>query len=516
MALLIVFVVVLASVMVYVEGLRSQSIATALTQTGYSYPLGCLRGNGNPRNVVLLIGDGMGYSHIYATQLVYRYLNMSILFNTTGIAINYAKDNIVPDSAGAGTAIATGFITLNRMISMVEIEGREVPVMSILELAKRLGMSTGLVTTTRVTHATPAVFASHVPHRDMEDKIAVQIIENEVDVILGGGARFFTKDLLNQAKQKGYTVVFNRSMLLEVDPKLTKKLLGLFADSHIPYVLDRGVGTPGLLEMTMKAISILERNPCGFFLMIEGGRIDHAAHSNDIASVVAETKEFDDVVGYVMLYARNRGDTLVIVTADHETGGLTIGLSTEIPTNISLVRTVKVSAEKIAGEIRRVNTTDQVKEVIYKYTNVIISDEEARSILALRSASEIGKIVSKHFSVLWASTSHTASPVPVFAYGPGSKLFSGMYNHQTYIPKAITRLLLLGVDTHTVHIGTRPPIRGDINSNGISDIGDIIIAIMYFLGKEADDSSKVIDLNFNGVIDIEDIYILYKELYLGK
>ncbi|MEM2452928.1 MAG: alkaline phosphatase, partial [Ignisphaera sp.] len=171
---------------------------------------------------------------------------------------------------------------------------------------------------------------------------------------------------VSEARRRGYTVVFNRSSPLRVDSAKTRRLLGLFADSHIPYVLDRDSETPSLVEMTAKAIEILDKNPCGFFLMIEGGRIDHAAHANDIASVIAETKEFDDVVGFVTLYARSRGDTLVIVTSDHETGGLTIGLGVEIPTNIRYVLSVKASVEKIANEVRG-RSAQEVKTIIYRY-----------------------------------------------------------------------------------------------------------------------------------------------------
>ncbi|MEM1541426.1 MAG: alkaline phosphatase [Ignisphaera sp.] len=227
-------------------------------------------------------------------------------------------------------------------------------------------MSVGVVTTTRVTHATPAVFTAHAPHRDMEQEIVLQQIALEVDAILGGGRRFYTSELVSEARRRGYTVVFNRSSPLRVDSAKTRRLLGLFADSHIPYVLDRDSETPSLVEMTAKAIEILDKNPCGFFLMIEGGRIDHAAHANDIASVIAETKEFDDVVGFVTLYARSRGDTLVIVTSDHETGGLTIGLGVEIPTNIRYVLSVKASVEKIANEVRG-RSAQEVKTIIYRY-----------------------------------------------------------------------------------------------------------------------------------------------------
>lgn len=490
----------------------SQMIESSIANIGrYSdVELSCKRLNNVPRNIVLLIGDGMGYSHFYVLQLVYGYSNMTLLFNNVGIAFTSALDNVVPDSAGAGTAIATGFKTLNRMISMIEINGREIPVPTVLELAKWLGMSVGVVTTTRVTHATPAAFTAHVPHRDMENEIAVQQIALEVDVILGGGRRFYTQDLISEARKRGYTVVFNRSQLLNIDPTRTRRLLGLFAESHLPYVLDRGPEVPSLIEMTAKAIEVLEKNPCGFFLMIEGGRIDHAAHSNDIASVVAETKEFDDVVGFVVSYARSRGDTLVIVTADHETGGLTIGLGVEIPTNIDRILTVRASAEKIASEIRRVGAVREVKDLVYRYTALNISDDDATTMLLDPTPSTVGRTLSKYFGILWSSTDHTAEPVPVLAYGPGATIFSGVY-HQTYIAKMIARLMVLGERVSLSYMSAKSPTRGDLNGDGIMDVNDIAMAI-YLVGRYVNDHDKVADMNLNGVIDLEDIYIMTQQI----
>lgn len=466
----------------------------------------------SPRNIILLIGDGMGINQLYATQLVYDYLNMTSLFTVVGVSSTDALDNVVPDSAGAGTALATGFKTLNRMISMIEVDDKEISVPTILEIAKKLGMSTGLVTTTRITHATPAVFSAHVPHRDRESEIALQqVTVTEVDVMLGGGRRFYTREIIAEAIRRNYTVVFNRTSLLKIDTTSTRKLLGLFADSHIPYVLDRTSEIPSLLEMTIKAIEILEKNSCGFFLMIEGGRIDHAGHANDIASIVAETKEFDDVVGFIVSYAKSRKDTLVVVVADHETGGLAIGLGVEIPTTIKTVKNVNASLERIASMIRNnAKTSTEVKNIINKFTSISITDEEASTILSNPTAPTIGKILGKYFSVIWASTDHTAQPTLVFAHGPGSTMFSGFY-HQTYIAKTIARLMLVGNNPVTAYSTTRNPTRGDINGNGVLDINDVIISL-HFLGERVSENNKLIDMNLNKVIDLGDIYAIYIQI----
>jgi len=295
--------------------------------------------HGEVKNVIVLIGDGMGFGQVQLTKLVYGHLNIENI-PYTGFELTDSLSGEVTDSAAAGTAIATGFKTYNGMISTLKFDGKVVNLTTLLELAQFMNKSTGLVTTTRITHATPAVFASHTESRKMEEEIARQLIQHKVNVLFGGGKGKFDERTLNLAKKYGYEVVFDRKGLEEVSGDY---VLGLFADSHIPYVLDRDANTPSLLDMTKKAIEILERNPNGFFLMVEGGRIDHACHTNDVASTVAETKEFDDVVGYVLEYAREKDDTLVIVTADHETGGLAVGIDYGSPVNVEKMKGIKKS-----------------------------------------------------------------------------------------------------------------------------------------------------------------------------
>ncbi|MEM4475711.1 MAG: alkaline phosphatase [Desulfurococcaceae archaeon] len=443
--ILVVFLLSVLSVSVFLH-VTPISLGQALNSTHSSScpyrPIGL-----GPRNVILLIGDGMSYNHIFATLLMHGSLNLTLL-NTTGIAFTYSADSIVTDSAAAATAMATGFRTLNVMVSMVEVNGVKTPVMTILELAKKLNMSTGLVTTTRVTHATPAAFAAHVLHRDMESAIATQLIENEVDVILGGGKTYFPQDLLEAAEQKGYTILFSRSELMNASINATK-LLGLFDDSHLPYVPQRPPHIPSLLEMTIKAVEILERNPCGFFLMIEGGRIDHAAHDNKLDLVVAETREFDDVVGFTLLYAMGREDTLIVVIGDHETGGLTITKG-NMPSTINLT-----------------------------------------------------------FSVTWASRDHTAHPVPVFTYGLGADLFSGVY-HLTDIARKLSRLMMLGTLHVGMNLGSNVYEMGDLNGNGFIDVEDVAIATTL-LGGASDGVKAYADMNSNGIVDLEDVYAIFIE-----
>jgi alkaline phosphatase len=230
------------------------------------------------------------------------------------------------DSSAAGTALATGWKTNNEMVSMLP-DGTGV--VTILEIAQDLKKSTGLVTNTAIVDATPAVFASHSRSREDLAGIAVQIMQHKVDVLLGGGRAFFIpqsqagskrvdeSDLLAQARQKGYAVVGTRYELLQTS---AGKILGLFKMG----ALTAGVSEPTLAELADRAIQILSANRQGLFLMVEGGQIDARAHANDSKGVIRQLREFDEAVGTVLAFARKRRDTLVIVTADHETGGLVV------------------------------------------------------------------------------------------------------------------------------------------------------------------------------------------------
>ena len=272
------------------------------------------------KNIILFIGDGMGIGQI--AVLKYRSLpnktNIEKLSNV-GLIATYSADSLVTDSAAVATAIATGFKTKNHMVGVLP-NGSKVE--TVLELAESLNKSTGLVTTTRITHATPAAFASHVTSRYDENEIAVQMLESGVDILLGGGRKIM-KEHLSLAESLGFKIIFNRTQFLTVGNAI--KLLGLFAEDHMSYAIERNTTTePSLAEMTKVAINILSRNGRGFFLMVEGGRIDHACHENNMTKLIEEMVEFDEAIGVALEYAKTRNDTIIIVTADHETGGLTI------------------------------------------------------------------------------------------------------------------------------------------------------------------------------------------------
>lgn len=463
------------------------------------------------KNIIILIGDGMGLGHVEITKLVYGHLNMEN-FPVTGFELTDSLSGEVTDSAAAGTAIATGAKTYNGMISVTNVTGEIVNLTTILEVAQELGKSTGLVTTTRITHATPAVFASHVPDRDMEEEIAKQLIMHKVNVLLGGGKEKFDEKTLELAKKQGYKVVFTKEELEKVEGDY---ILGLFAESHIPYVLDRKPDDVGLLEMTKKAISILEKNPNGFFLMVEGGRIDHAAHGNDVASVVAETKEFDDVVGYVLEYAKKRGDTLVIVLADHETGGLAIGLTYGNAIDEDSIRKIKASTLRMAKEIK---AGSSVKEILKKYAGFVPTEEEVKYIenalhltnkYALPNA--IADVINRRIGVGFTSHKHTGVPVPLLAYGPGAENFRGFLHHVD-TARLVAKLMLFGRRNIPVTISSVSSVKGDITGDYRVDEKDAYVTLMMFLGEKVDNEiEKRVDMDNNGMVDLNDVMLILQE-----
>ncbi|MCG8578697.1 MAG: alkaline phosphatase [Bacteroidales bacterium] len=279
-----------------------------------------LRFKKRPKNIILFIGDGMGVAQVFAGITVNGGLNMEqmpfIGFNKTQSA-----DNYVTDSAAGGTAISTGVRTYNGAIG-VDVNGEKLT--TILEYAERNNKATGLVSTSAITHATPASFIAHQPQRNMYEQIAGDFLETDIDVFIGGGADFFTKrvdgrNLVLELNQKGYRVAYN---IDEVEDVNSGKLAVLTAVAHNPGYRDRG---EMLTKSTSKAIEVLSNaDSKGFFLMVEGSQIDWGGHQNDASYVTGEVLDMDRALAEALKFAMEDRRTLVIVTADHETGGMTI------------------------------------------------------------------------------------------------------------------------------------------------------------------------------------------------
>lgn len=278
------------------------------------------------KNIIYLIGDGMGISHITSTMIAQQYTPLALeRAEYVGLQKTYSSNNLITDSAAAGTALSAGTKTYNGAIG---VDDNKQSVENIREVAEKMGMATGVVATYAVTHATPAAFMGHTESRNQQDLIAEQFLNTNVDVFFGGGQKYFMQradslDLVGKLQEKGYTIA---TSLEEIADIKEGKVGVLAARKGLPTML-KGRGN-FLPEATTKALEILtanaKKNKSGFFLMVEGSQIDGEAHANNIEGVVAEIVDFDAAVKIAFDYADKHPGTLVVVTADHETGGLTI------------------------------------------------------------------------------------------------------------------------------------------------------------------------------------------------
>jgi alkaline phosphatase len=344
------------------------------------------------RNVILCIGDGMGVSQVTLARARAAGPDGKLYMErlpVTGLVRTHAANSVVTDSAAAATALASGIKTKNGMIGMSPDKQAYA---TILEAAQAKGMATGLVATSTITHATPAGFAAHVASRKMEDKIAEHLIANKVNVLFGGGRKFFLPksapgsarkddiDLIAAAQEAGYEYIGTADGLQSLG---SSHVLGLFQLD----ALTTAPPEPSLAQLTMRAIRILKHaylnspgDRTGFFLMVEGSQIDWACHANDAGATVRQTLLFDQAVEAAVNFALKDGRTLVIVTADHETGGLTlVGSGSEDKGDAELL-------------------------------------------------------------VRWSTKGHSGVPTPLWAVGPGAPQFAGVQDN-TEIPKKIAQLL---------------------------------------------------------------------------
>ncbi|MBT3274560.1 MAG: alkaline phosphatase [Spirochaetales bacterium] len=277
----------------------------------------------NPKNIILFIGDGMGPEQVKAAGYFANGAAGTLSFESLpyqGEVTTASATLGVTDSAAAATAMATGTKVYNGVISQ-RTPGDGGSLETLLELAKGRGLGTGLVTTTYMTHATPAAFGAHTASRSNLDEIAADYLTGSMpDVLLGGGANSMTP---SAALLAGYAVVGTAAELISHSATLMP-LSGQFGDTNLPYEYDGLGNLPHLTEMVTKALDMLSGFTDGFFLMAEGGKIDHAGHINDLARNIYETIEFSNAVEVAVTWAESHPDTVIVVTADHETGGLTV------------------------------------------------------------------------------------------------------------------------------------------------------------------------------------------------
>lgn len=273
-----------------------------------------------PKNIIFLIGDGMGVSQVFSGLTA----NKGHLFLENCKHIGFSKtqsaNNYITDSAAGGTALSCGVKTYNGAIG---VDSDTIPVKTILEEAEEKGLATGLVSTSTITHATPASFIAHQPSRNMYEEIAADFLKTDIDVFIGGGIDHFTKrkdgrNIIEELKQKGY--IFEQD-INKIKNIKSGKLAGLTANGDAGRLADRADMLP---IATKTAINILSKNKKGFFLMVEGSQIDWGGHAGSTIYIVEDMLDFDQTIGKALEFAAKDGETLVVITADHETGGFAI------------------------------------------------------------------------------------------------------------------------------------------------------------------------------------------------
>ena len=415
---------------------------------------------GQAKNIILMIGDGMGPAHVhvawlYTTRQLGKNLVMTEVMDMgqTAYMINDTADSTVTESAAAAVQMATGVKVLSKSIGFGP-DGKALK--TILEMAREKGKATGLVTTSGITDATPAGFVAHVGHRSEEARIAEQLVKSEVNILFGGRKEFFLpeaakgkrkdgRNLLNEARGNGYDVVETAEEMKKAEGK---KILGLFNPSNMLFEIDRNGSTePSLAEMTSKALDLLNKNENGFFLMVEAGRIDHAAHAFDIGAVISDTLAFDEAIRVAYGFQKANPDTLLIITADHETGGLVVLPYTLTSReyegiNLKAISKIKGSYLKRDKELGDNPSAEKIKAVMKEHYDLDLTEDEVKVIqenpfkkvdprhLSRHGNAGIAFVLRLHHRIGWATDSHTASPLFLWGIGPGSEKIKG-WRHNT-------------------------------------------------------------------------------------
>lgn len=332
-----------------------------------------------PKNIIFLIGDGMGVNYV-AASFFDDEKNPYKEFKSLGLANTASQDRLITDSGAGATVLATGYRTINRYIS-VDSSGK--PLKTLFQIAKEKGKALGLISTSSVTHATPAAFYAHIDDRGRETDIALQLTESDIDVIIGGGTKFFLPDVLGGSRKDDLNVIEmmqskGYSWLNNFDHQLisgSEKVLCLMEKNGLKHASDRNFT---LGNLTKAAIDNLKSNENGFVIMIEGSQIDWAGHDNIPEYLLHEMRDFNTAINESLNFAKEDGNTLIIITTDHETGGMAI-----------------------TG----------------------------------------GDVDGKNLKLSFISKSHTAGFVPVFSFGPFSENFQGILENYE-----IGRKLILFID----------------------------------------------------------------------
>ena len=439
--------------------------------------------------VFYFIGDGMGPNQVLTTEMYLAEMDSVIgrkqLHMTqlpySGQAATFSKSNGITDSAASGTALATGSKTNNGTLGL-NAEGDTLT--TIAETLKAQGWGVGLLTTVAIDHATPAAFYANVKKRDDYYNIGLQLVKTDFDFF--GGAGFHRPrprtgewdNLYDLAEENGYTIASGVGMAEQKIAEAKKIILVQAHEaidrrkegSNFPYCIDGRSDSSRLNVLTDFAIRFLEQKNERFFLMVEGGMIDYACHSRDGAAAIQETIDFDDAIGVALeFYKRHPEETLIVVTADHETGGMALGNS-KYELNLQMLQHQHCSAWTMSDEVSKLYGKgmpkpkwEQVRAIFEKdldfYGDVPLTDEEDAALkeafkktLKRGSGRAAIKTMYKNINALsgdalqllnrkallgWTSYAHTAAAVPVFAIGQGAERFTGWQDNTEIMPKIL-------------------------------------------------------------------------------
>jgi alkaline phosphatase len=414
------------------------------------------------KNVILMIADGAGVGHFTLSRWYNGGGPLAMDEWICGLLRTYGANTPLTDSAPAATAFATGFKSFTGFVGLLPQEAsmwgidtkrstdaEERPLVTVLEAARLSGRATGIVVTCEIPHATPAAFSAHQDRRKDFEAIAEQQVYNGIDVVLAGGAMYLEgrnrkdgENLTDVLRRKGYRLVRDREEMLAPQ---SGRIWGLFAEEEMANDLERAAAEPSLAEMTAKAISLLRRNKKGFFLMVEGSKIDWAAHDNEPVGVVSEVLAFDRAVATALAFARQGGDTAVIVVSDHGCGGLSIGdLAVNslkerpgLPAFIEPLKQARHTAEGVEKMLLAANdlSAEAISVLVRREYGLELNQEDMALVQAYFSrrrhnqfglAAIIGPILSRDAYLGWTTDGHTGEDVPLAIFHPRGYRLNGV------------------------------------------------------------------------------------------
>ncbi|WP_317933093.1 alkaline phosphatase [Halioxenophilus sp. WMMB6] len=406
-----------------------------------------------PKNIIMVIGDGMGpvytsgyryYADDPATPVVETTIFDELL---VGLASTYPapESGVVTDSAAGATALSSGVKSYNGAIG-VDVNRKPLP--TVLELAKQRGMKTGIAVTSQINHATPAAYMAHNESRNNYNEIADSYFDDRLnghfkaDVMLGGGWAYFIRpgrNLVAEFQEAGFQYV--DSMAALTSAPVGKPLLGLFADKGLPWALDYP-DHQRLPLLAKTAVKHLQGDQ-GFFLLIEASQVDWGGHANDVAAAMGEMDDMAITLEWLKQFVDADGETLLVVTADHSTGGISLGSSGKYEWHPEVIRKLEQSPTKIAEQLLALPMGKRAA-LLKVQLGAELNAEEATALAGLTDARSaeglVKKLIDRLTNTGWTTGGHTAVDVPVMAYGMGAEQFRG-HQDNTEIAKKVIALL---------------------------------------------------------------------------